>query len=218
MGHFKDIFGAIAWPRIMMSQQSDGTARYISVDSTTNALKCIDYPHNEVHGGSSFTCCYSQEVSDTGDRTIIAFRTPDTTKYLHITFTAAATAAADAIMREAPTITDNTGAPLAVRNRRRPGTPNTTTVWDTSQNPDVQGQATYFTELTMGNVAGGTVFGPYPLGAGAGPKTTGGTTRGSQEWILAPDTLYSFEVISLTNDDNIHEAEVDWYEHQDKTS
>ena len=197
----------------------DGTDLHIPrVDASTRALNFIDYAHHEVHGGSAFVCHYSQTVSDTNDRSIIAFRTPNTTKYLHVTVSASVTATGTASIYEAPTITDNTGAPLTVYNRRRVGTPTATTVWDTSQNPDAQGQATYFTEVTMGNVTAGTMIAHIPLGAGAGPKVVGGLARDTQEWILKPNTLYAFEIKSSTNDDNTHWLEVDYYEHTDKTT
>jgi hypothetical protein len=188
-----------------------------TIDSSTHATTTIEYEHHEIHGGSAFTCRYIQTVSDTNDRSIITFLTPTTTKYLHITAAASATAAAMAYIWEAPTITNNTGAPLVVYNRRRIGTPTGTTVWDTSQNPNVQGQATFFTEITMGNVTGGTELDSIPLGSGAGPKTVGGMARGQQEWILKPTVLYAFEVKSSTNDANTHWIELNWYEHQDKS-
>lgn len=201
--------------QMLMCKRSDNDAAYISIDDCTNSLQIIEYEHHEIHSGSSYTCSITQAVSDTNDRTIIAFRTPDSLKYLHLTASASATAAAVATIYEGPTITNNTGATLTVFNRNRTST-NTTGVWDTSQNPDVQGQATYFTEATMGNVTSGTAFPPIPLGAGQGPKAVGGLARGQQEYVLAPNTLYAFEVKSSTNDDNAHWIELDWYEHTDK--
>ena len=154
-------------------------------------------------------------MSDTGDKSIIAFKTDDSAKWVHVVFSAAASSAAHAYILEAPTITDDTGATLAIYNRNcNSGT--TSGVWDTSVNPDVQGQAMYFTEATMGNVTVGTELEHIHLQAGAGNKAVGGSGRGAQEWILAPDTMYAFVIESENNDDNIHEVNVDWYEHTDK--
>ena len=193
-----------------------GETDEVRIDASTNSLPTMSYEHHEIHSGNSFTCYYIQEVSDTNDRSIITFRTPDTTKYLHLIAAGSSTISALVIITEAPTITNNTGAPLTIYNRRRVGTPTASMVWDTSQNPDVQGQATYFTEATMGNVTGGTVMDSIPLGAGSGPKAVGGLSRGTQEWILKPNVLYAFEIKSLTNDDNTHWIELNWYEHTDK--
>ena len=192
------------------------TIKPLRIDGSTHAIKTIEYEHAEIHSGNSFSCWYLQDVSDIGDKTIIAFKTPNTTRYIHIIFGALATIAAHARILEAPTITDNTGASLTVYNRRRVGTPLATTVIDTSQNPDVAGQAMYFTEVTMGEVSGGTELAHQHLEVGEGKKAIGGDQRGSNEWILKPNTLYAFEIESITDDDNTHIVVLDWYEHTDK--
>jgi len=183
-------------------------------DKITGVFTIIDYAHHEIHGGSGFVCHYTQTVSDINDKSIIAFKTGPI-KYLHATVAASVTATAVAYVYEAPTITNNTGDSLSVFNRRRVGTPTETTVIDTSTTPDTAGQAMYFTEVTMGEVTGGTELARIPLGAGAGPKVIGGLARDTQEWILKPNTLYAFEVVSSTADDNIHWIEVDFYEHSE---
>jgi len=184
------------------------------IDPSTNTLQTIEYEHHEIHAGSSFTCHYEQDVSDTDDRTIIAFKTPNTTKYLHITMAASATALARAIITEAPTITDNEGDTLAVINRRRVGTPTASTIINTSPATDVAGSAMYFSEANMAEVTLGTELASIPLGAATSPvKSVGGLARAQQEFILKPNTLYAFEVISLDDSDNTHWIELDWYEH-----
>ena len=182
-------------------------------DSATGASLTIDYAHHEIHEGSAFVCHYVQTVSDTDDKSIIAFKT-GSTKYVHCLVSASASTAAVAYIYEAPTITDNTGASLDVFNRRRVGTPEATTIIRTNTNPDEVG-AMYFTEATMGELTGGTELAHIPLIAGAGPKPIGATARATQEWILKPDTLYAFVVNSSTDSDNTHWIEVDWYEHEE---
>ncbi len=189
--------------------------RPVALDRSTRASSTIEYEHHEIHAGSAYACSYTQTVSDTNDRSIITFRTPDTLKYCHFTIAAASSEPAVVIFTEGPTVTNNTGATLTVYNRNRTST-NTTGVWDTSQNPDVQGQATYFTETTMGNVTGGDILEEESLSAGSGNRAVGGSTRGTQEWVLAPNTLYAVEIKSTTNDTNTHFLQLDWYEHTDK--
>ncbi|MCP4604503.1 MAG: hypothetical protein GY847_28945 [Proteobacteria bacterium] len=218
MGDYLCPDGSVAQPVILMMQtgDGDGNAVFLGSDSSTNAINVIDYAHHEIHGGSAFACHYTQTVSDTDDRSIIAFKTADSLKYCHLVFTASASEPATASIIEAPTITDNAGATLAVYNRRRVGTPTVTTVIDTSQNPDTAGSAMYFTETTMGSVTSGTVLDTIPLVSGTGNRAVGGSSRGNSEWILKPDTLYAFEVISLDDSNNTHRLQVDWYEHTDK--
>lgn len=187
------------------------------MDGVTQTMQTIEYEHHEIHGGDSFECCYDQMVSDTNDKSIITFRTPDTTKWLHMVASGSASALAEFIILEAPTITDNAGAVLAVYNRNR-NSANISGVWDTSQNPDVQDQATFFTETTMGNVTGGAEIWHETMGsAGTGPvRAAAGASRGTSEFMLKPNTLYAFLVNSLTDDDNYHQLCLNWYEHVNK--
>ena len=196
----------------------DGAA-YVSprLDPSTWATTGIDYAHHEIHDGSYYHTHYNQMVSDINDRSIITFRTPDTAKHLHMFARGSSSALAMWYIWRAPTITDNTGAPLAIFNRNE-NSPNTSGVWDTSQNPDVQGQATFFTEITMGNVTAGTSIEDQTIGYGSGPRASGGNTRSEEEIVLLPDTLYAFEMRSLTTDDNYHDIQLNWYEHTPKAA
>ena len=191
----------------------------VRIDASTNTLQTIEYEHHEIHSGSSFTCFHQETApTDTNDRTIITFKTPTSTKYLHITVAASATAVAVARIREGPSYTDNAGTTLAIYNRNRVGTPTGSTVLDTSQNPDTAGSATYYNHDDANLPSeDGTVLGEIPLGSSTSPtKSVGGLARAQQEWILKPATVYSFEVKSLDASDNTHWLELDWYEHTDK--
>lgn len=186
------------------------------LDPSTFALNCIDYEHHEAHAKRAFTAHYTQLVSDTGDMSIISFKTPNGDDHVHVIMAVAAQDAALAYILEAPTITDNTGAPLTVWNRFRDGVLVPSGVIDTSQNPDVVDQATFFTETTMGNVTSGDKLEEVQMIAGQGPRILGGSTRGSQEFILAKNTLYAFVIESLNNNENLQNIRLDWYEHAPK--
>lgn len=196
-----------------------GETDQVRIDASTNSLQVVDYEHHEIHAGSSFTCWHSEVApTDENDRTVITFKTPNSTKYLHITVSASATAVSVARIREAPTYTDNAGTTLSIYNRNRTGTPTASTVLDTSQAPDTAGSATYW-EHDDANLPAedGTIVAEIPLGASTSPtKSIGGLARAQQEWVLKPNTFYSFEVKSLDASDNTHWLELDWYEHTDK--
>lgn len=194
----------------VMVVDSDGDI--ILIDEDTRSLTIIGQEHQEIHCGDSFSCWYLQDVSDTGDKSIIAFKTSATTKWIHLVPAGSATVVAHYRLYEAPVITDNTGATLAIYNRDR-NSATTSTVIDTSTTPDTVGQAMYFTEATMGNVVGGTEITHEHLGTGEGKKTLGATTRGTQEWILKQDTFYAFIIESINDDDNTHVVLLNWYEH-----
>jgi len=170
----------------------------------------MPYEHHEIHEGHSFHCWYMQTVSDIGDETIIAMRTPAGTTLVHMTAQFNAALASHARIMEGPAIVNNTGAPLTVFNRYR-SSPNPSVVIDTSQNPNVADQATYFTEVTQGNVTGGTEITHYHLQAGT-KKAVGGESHGL-EWPLAPDTAYAFVIESLSDEDNVCIIRLNWYEH-----
>ena len=196
-------------------QVVDSDGDIITIDPATSNLVILDQDHFQIHEGNSFSTWYEQQVSDTGDETIIAFKTADTTKWLQIIMTVAASSSADAHIIEAPAIVDNTGAPLTVFNRDR-NSATTSNIIDTSQNPDVTGQAMFFTEVTQGNVTGGTDIAHVHMQGGAGPKAVGGDSRGTEEWVLKQNTLYAFIIESLDMNDNVHLLELDWYEFTNK--
>ena len=199
---------------IVTNTIADGSGAWIFVagqgDSVSGAASGIEISHEKIHEGDSFSCHYNQLVSDTNDRSIIAFKTPNTLRFIHAIFFAFASTAADAYIYEAPTITDNTGASLTVFNRRRPSATETTVI-RTNTNPDEVG-AMFFSEATMGNVTSGTELTHKPLIQGQGQKAVGGDDRGTEEWLLKPNTLYAFEIKSSTDLDNVHLLEVDFYE------
>lgn len=199
---------------IVTNTLADGSGDWIFPagmgDPVSGNAIAIENSHATIHSGDSFSCHYNQTVSDINDRSIIAFKTPNTLRFIHAIFFAFASTAADAYIYEAPTITDNTGASLTVFNRRRPSTTETTVI-RTNTNPDEVG-AMFFTEITMGDVTGGTELTHKPLVEGQGQKAVGGEDRGTEEWILKPNTLYAFEIKSSTALDNVHLLEIDFYE------
>lgn len=204
---------AITGPVEFQGAKSDTELSTPRLDRSTHALETIDYPHHEIHSGSHYECTYNQLVSDTADKSIVAFKTPNTAKYLHILFLGSGSSAAKFYMLRAPTITDNQGTSLTIFNNNH-NSANTSGVIDTSQNPDVVGQAMSFDETDMAQVSGGTKIGEVWFAAEK--KKGGGEARGDSEHVLSPNTLYAFVIESLSNDDNYHSIKLEWYEHTDK--
>ncbi len=185
----------------------------LHLNSSSNKLAVLTYDHHELHDGNMFSCHYVQEVSDTNDRTIIALKTPNTTKEVHIIAHVAATAAADFLFYEAPTIAAAVGTNLTIYNRNR-NSSNTSTVLSTKD--ATVNKATYFSETDMGQVSGGTELYHEHIGAGKTGKAVSGSSRGVNEWVLLKNTIYSFELKSEDVNDNVHHVELVWYEHVDK--
>jgi len=200
-------------PMPVVLQDPGDAARKVEFDTLFKAPIGINVAHHEIHEGDGFTCQVSQLVSDTNDRTAIAFKTPAGTKRVHMFAKGTSSSAAMFLIREGPTVADNTGATQPVLNRHR-GSAKTTIVIDTSQNPDAAGAATYFAEADQANITeNGTLLFEDLLAAEK--KKGGGDTRDESEFILKPDTQYVFYMKSLNNDDNYHGLVLDWYEHTD---
>ena len=170
-----------------------------AVDSTTTALKTIDYAHSEVHSGSSYVVCDVQSVSTTTMKWQIT--TPNSTKYSHMVFDIECTGEAYVLVTEGSDRTDGTA--LVEINRNRVGT------------PSVAGTIVTRTP-TGGATDGATTIMARRVGAtGVGNKTlSGGGNRGLNEYVLKPNTKY---VVSVTTYAAVFVSFcVDWYEHTNK--
>jgi len=205
--------------RLPLTGRTDGDYRDMKFDLATHTLQVIDYAHHEIHSGSSFHVGYSvTTASSDDDVTGIMFRTPNSDKWLHVVATFACSGAAEAIILEAPLLSDATaGSDKVVLNRDRNST-NTSTVQSLEGTPTV-GSVTTMNETEWGNVgvSAGTELEHEYLAGGSGPKALGGTHRGSQEWILEQNTIYIFYLQNTGASANAHSISLDYYEHTNKT-
>ncbi|MCP3684583.1 MAG: hypothetical protein GY861_18100 [bacterium] len=65
---------------------SAGEDADVRIDSSTDSIQCIDYPHHEVHSGSAFYTEGHTELDDT-NTFYASFTTPDSAKYGHFRWT-----------------------------------------------------------------------------------------------------------------------------------
>ena len=197
-----------------------------TLDSTTYAVKTIDYAHKEIHSGSSYTCHYSTDVSDTDFRTAITFKTANTTKWGHMVVGVTATDTAIAYVYEAVLIAGGTaGQPVALTIYNRNRNSSNTSGFISQHSTPVTGGASGWTEALLVDGAAGNdddwavttelELENHPLGGGK-KETIGGTSRGSQELILKQNTVYMVMIQSSNANDNTHTIHLDWYEHTDK--
>ena len=189
------------------------------VDKATDVNIQISYEHHEVHAGSSYTIHYDNTTSSDDDhRTAMAFTTPNTTKWLHAVIKITASSPAEFFLYEAATGLDlDDGSAATIMNRNR-NSSNTSAVLSIDD-PAVASTVTTYDEgeLSDATVATtGTTLTHYVLAGGDGPKAVGGSARGSQEWILKQNTIYLLVLQNIGASANLHEIEVDWYEHTDK--
>ena len=188
------------------------------VDSTTLALKGIDYAHAEIHSGDSFTAYYTETTDGTDAHRSSIFMLTPATPYFHMVASFASSTPANFSINEGVTFDVNAGTNgVAVYNRRRVAGSGNSTCIDNA----TAGAANKVTTLDEGEVNGGsysagTVLRTETLHVGTGPKAAGGASRDEQEYILKPSTKYVFMVTSTTAVVNIHHIYLDWYEHTDR--
>jgi hypothetical protein len=209
MGDIMSIFGLIRGFR-----SSDSTAQPLRLDKATNTIQTISYEHHEIHAGSAFTCHFSQTApTAAGEMTIIAFNTPDTTKWIHMFAEWSSTAASTATIYEAADLDVEEGTDLAIYNRDRNSA--TASVVTTIETVPEAGKATSY---TVAQAAGATLSTATPiyqkyLGAAAAGADTLGESRDAHEFILLKNTQYAFVIANTTADDNTHNIVLNWYEH-----
>jgi len=187
-------------------------------DNLSDVIKTISYSHHEIHGGSSYTAHFSNTTTNDDDhRTVIGIETPDTVKWCHFVATVAASSAAEFYILENPTI--DLGAETAdvsMFNRQR-NSQKTSSVMSLAATQLENNVSTYVeAAIAAANLSGGTQIEHTVLQGGSGPKAIGGQSRGSQEWILAQGTRYLFVVQNVGASINLHNINIDWYEHTNK--
>ena len=200
---------------IMSGRTSDSQHREARLDASTHALETIEYEHHEVHAGSAFTCHYNNDVTNIGEMTAIAFNTPDTTKWVHLTFFASSSGGATVALYENPSIDDDEGTQLAIYNRNRNST--TTSTVTSIEDPAVVNKATSYneTQAASANITTTTALLVRTIGTG-GNQPVGNETRGQTEFVLEQGQQYIVVMATLTNDDATHHLTLNWYEYTDR--
>ena len=202
----KEMAGAVHANKHMIIDEDGQIAK---LDNSTGAQMTVAYAHHEIHSGSHYRCVYNQLVSDTADKSIIAFKTANTAKWCHLVFEAKTSSPSKIYILKTPTIALGDGTSLAVFNSNE-NSSNTSGILQSTSGSFVAESAMYFSEADMGDVTGGTKVDEIWVGA---EKNKGGGSRDSEEIILEQDTLYAFVIENLNADDNYHSLRLNWYEH-----
>jgi hypothetical protein len=206
--------------KVLTGRWGDGAGEIdqVRIDGATNSLQSITFPHYEIHHGDSYHLTYENLCTNGGEKTIIAFKTPDTTQWLHAIFFAAATSISRMAILEAPSIDLDEGGWIDPHNRDRNSASSsviqsldTTPFASASVYNEASAAAANITPITTLQTVVFGQAGGNPARAGAG-----GIARGAQEWILKRNTQYAFAIESLDATDNYHTIEVNYYEHINK--
>ena len=190
----------------------DGTP--FGVCRSSNSLSMIEFGHQEIHEGRSFTAYFQNTTAaDPADRSGIFIKTPNSTTLLHLVASFSTSLGATYSICEAPTLTANIGTHTAViYNRYRDSTTVSTAV--NNATTPVAGKITTLIEANFaaGSWAAGTVLRTASLVAGTGPKPAGGVSRDTEEYILKANTKYVFVITNTTSSATTHTILLDWYE------
>ncbi|KKK86696.1 hypothetical protein LCGC14_2760640, partial [marine sediment metagenome] len=172
----------------------------------------IETDHHEIHGGDSYTTHFDNTTTNSDNhRTAVGFKTPNTTERAHLVIEVTSSAPSEFYILEAPTIDDGVGGQEAIFDRER-NSSSITTMIELSGTPTVSTSSTYI-EAQLATLVGGLVMSHTQLVGGTGPKAVGGDSRGAQEWVLKQNTKYLFVLQNVGANTNMHEIELDWYEH-----
>ena len=176
----------------------------------SNEITRIDSAHKEIHDGDAYTVSIVNGSLGDNATLNIAFKTPATTKYIHMIIDWSSKAGGSIEVVEAPTWTQGTGTSLAIFNRNRnssntSGIKNNATTTTFLANSKMIKDVTTVLETNALTVDQEHVFGAANKGAS--------NQRGVQEVILLADTNY---VIRYTADGatNAGAIKLSWAEYQ----
>lgn len=175
-----------------------------------NEITRIDSSHEEIHKGDAYTVSIVSGVLGDNATLNIAFKTPNTTKYIHMIVDWSSKAGGSIEVIEAPTWTQGSGTSLAIINRERnssntSGIKNNATTTVFLANSKMVKDVTTVLETNALTIDQEHVFGSNVKGAQS--------QRGVQELILKANTAY---VIRYTADGgtNAGAIKLSWAEYK----
>ncbi len=185
-------------------------------DSAGDVPVVIDFAHHKVHNGDTFTCNLSNATTNIGEMTVIAFSTPNTTEWTHLTVDVSATHAATFGIYETTSIDDNEGTDLTVYNRDRNSSGTSTLYTCDTGGAIVIGKVSLFLETAAAtaNITKTTAIHVEQIGQAGNPiNVKGGNSRGTREFVLKQNTQYAVILTDGTVDDSTSNIVLNWYEH-----
>lgn len=164
------------------------------VDSSTETLQVIDYPHHEIHSGSHYFICGFQDFSN-GEVVDFTVVTPNTTKWLHMLFQIEGSGAVSIEIYEDATV-DVAGTVTTPNNNNRNSANTSDAVIRTGDT---------FTDI-----------GTLKFGNQSGANKAAGIIGRENEIILKQNSTYIFRITNQTAITNVIYFCGEWYEHINK--
>lgn len=188
-----------------------------NTDHTTHAIITIEYEHHEIHSSNSYAVNYQGEVTNGNEQTVIAFKTPSTTSWMHLIAEATSDDSTSFIIAETTSIDAGEGTDKIVYNHNRNST-NTSTVKSLWSDPNV-GYVTTFneTQANGANISITTTLWHEDIGETGNPQSSsGGGTRGQYEFVLKQNTEYAIILNAENDNTQVHNIILNYYHNTNK--
>ncbi len=176
------------------------------IDVTTGASQVITTPHHEIHEGHAFTCDGNDTAMGDGDTLILAFKTADTTRWVHLTLTGWSLAQSHIDVIENCSWTTNTGTKQPLYNHNRNSSLTSNILEDSTGTFGANNGMV----LNPTGLSGGTIIDHFDMGAGK--KEQGQLPRGQAEFLLKQNETYAIRQTADAASSEGHIA-IQWYEH-----
>lgn len=174
----------------------------VRMASVTNSLQTVDYAHHEIHEGDAYFIVDSVDLS-INNVYDMQFTTPNTTKWIHFTFTLDCEAETEWFIYEGVTV-GTPGTKITPLNHNRNVTATTATFVSGITNTSVANANSATAVSASTQMCHGIV--------GAGRN--GGNFRHETEYVLKQGTKYCFRAIATAAGNT--SFVVQWYEHANR--
>lgn len=185
---------------------NDTEHRVVRVDPMTHALKTIDFPHAEIHGGEHY---FHKSFQDLSINNVLEFTflTPNSTLWTHVTFI---------VNVESETVIqtyENAAVLVALANPITPVNNNRNSANTSDNILKYQVHANLAAADVATNVAGAVLLAKQTIGDGT-TGGSGGSANRSHELILKQNTLYCVRLTASVA--GYVNYDFEWYENISK--
>ncbi len=198
---------------VLVMGASDGLKFF---DVTNNSTRVTDHEETELHYGNAFTVNFQGAVAGSNQQTVIAFTTPNTTRWIHMVAVATSDDSASFLIAEVTSIDPNEGTDKVIINRNR-NSSTTSLVLSLTETAGVGavGKVTTMneTQATSANITTTTIIFHEDIGETGNPVTSsGGETRAQSEFVLKQNTEYAFILNAENANAQVHNIILIFYE------
>lgn len=178
------------------------------VETLSDSVITIGVEHGFAHAGKAFYCDTADITMADTETLILAFKTPNTDKLVHLVVDFASKAGGHLDIIEGPGWTTQTGSQVSIFNRKRSST-NASVLLEDSQAGGFAANGKMV--LNPSSFTGGSSIRNLYVFTATGGRGRG-STRASGEIILKPNTTYG---VKYTADGSTNAGALDlvWYEH-----